>query len=203
MELNVQFNEPEYVVCTDLFYADDTMLIGSDVGRLRKHLDILVDEGRRYGLELNWGKTSAICVHHDVVLFQPSGKRVENVDQAVRLGGLLPGTGETRRELTRPLGEAKGAFKALETFWSHAHITRHSKVEIYVACIHSNILYDLESVWLLQGDPSRLDAFHVKSLRRIFNFQCSSFSQISNATVLELSGQPRLSEVLVERQLRH
>ena len=53
VEMNVKTDEPEYVVCIVLLYAGDTKLICSDVGRLQKHLDILMHEGQRYGLELN------------------------------------------------------------------------------------------------------------------------------------------------------
>ena len=45
--------EPDYVVCTDLLYADDTLLLSSNVWKLQTHMDILVGEGSRYGLELN------------------------------------------------------------------------------------------------------------------------------------------------------
>ena len=45
--------EPLYLVTTDVLYADDTVLLSSCPVRLQLHLDLLVDEGRKYGLELN------------------------------------------------------------------------------------------------------------------------------------------------------
>ena len=53
-------DEPAYIVCKDLLYAGGTMLIGSQEAHLQLQLDTIIDEGCRYGLELNWGKTVAI-----------------------------------------------------------------------------------------------------------------------------------------------
>ena len=63
-----QLREPSYIVCSDLLYADDTMLISSSTVKLQAHLNLLVDEGRAYGLELNWSKTLALNICHDGVL---------------------------------------------------------------------------------------------------------------------------------------
>ena len=49
-------DEPAYVVCKDLLYADDTVLFSSCSAKLQMHLDLLVEEGQRYGLELNCDK---------------------------------------------------------------------------------------------------------------------------------------------------
>ena len=49
--------EPEYIVSEDVLYADDTLLVSSNAAKLQRRLDTVVDEGKRYGLELNWGKT--------------------------------------------------------------------------------------------------------------------------------------------------
>ena len=46
-------DEPAFVVCSDLLYADDTILLGNDPHRVQAHLRILIDECKRYGLELN------------------------------------------------------------------------------------------------------------------------------------------------------
>ena len=47
---NFAVNEPEYIVNNDVLYADDTFLVSSCATKLQRHLDIIVDEGKRYGL---------------------------------------------------------------------------------------------------------------------------------------------------------
>lgn len=62
-----------------------------------------------------------------------------------------------------------------------------------MACVVSKLLYNLDSLWLLQADLSRLDAFHVQCLRRIYNIPCSYISRISNRDVLSTAKQRTLS----------
>jgi hypothetical protein len=45
-----------YVVTEELLYADDTRLIASDPHELQLHFDLVAEEGRKYGLELNMKK---------------------------------------------------------------------------------------------------------------------------------------------------
>ena len=46
--------EPPYIVCSDLLYADDTLLMSSSVAKLQAHMELVVDEGSRYRLEIRW-----------------------------------------------------------------------------------------------------------------------------------------------------
>ena len=195
-------SEPEYIVCSDVLYADDTLLMSSGAAKLQRHLELVVDEGKRYGLELNWKKTMAMRIGNAGDIRTPSGEAIGVVEQAVYLGGLLSTTGCAKLEVTRRLGEARGGFKALAQCWAHANIDRTRKILIYTACIVTKLLYNLESLWLLQADLQRLNAFHVKCLRKIYNIACSYESRVSNAEVLRISNQPALTETLQERQAK-
>ena len=52
----------KYVVSTEIAYADDTMLVGSDAGGVQGHFESIVKLGRTYGLEINAGKTLLLRV---------------------------------------------------------------------------------------------------------------------------------------------
>ena len=45
----------------DLLYADDTLLIGGSEHFLQIYLDIIVANGQKYGLEMNWQKVEVLC----------------------------------------------------------------------------------------------------------------------------------------------
>ena len=98
-------------MCPDLLYSDDTILIGSDVRRVQLHLRILIDEGRRYGLELNASKTVMFQVNHTGSIYHESREVVEVVDEAEYLGGLLTYNAVVRPEITKRIGEARSIFK--------------------------------------------------------------------------------------------
>ena len=192
--------EPPHIVCSDILYADDTILLSSVASKLQMHLDILVEEGAKYGLELNWDKTVLLNINTEAELARPSGDKVTRVDRAVYLGSVLTASASAVPELSRRLGEASGCFKSLESCWKHANITTKRKTDIYIACVVSKLMYCLESLWLLQADRHRLDAFHAKCLRRILNIPCSYISRISNENVLNLAHQSRVSVLLEHRQ---
>ena len=81
--------EPAFMVTNDVLYADDTMLFSTSPVRLQNHLDLVVDEGKRYGLELNWEKTMVLRIHCTANLHGPDGVVLKVVPQMVYLGGLI------------------------------------------------------------------------------------------------------------------
>ena len=49
----VHVEGPVFMVTNDVLYADDSILLSTSPARLQNHLDLVVDAGKRYGLELN------------------------------------------------------------------------------------------------------------------------------------------------------
>jgi hypothetical protein len=126
--------EPPYVVCTDVLYADDTILFSSSAQKLQTHVHLIVDEGQRYGLESNWGKTVAININNDGGLIQPSGEQVARVNQAVYLGGLISSNTEVSAEISRRLGEARGGVRRIaEMLVARKH--QPTKEDTIVLCV--------------------------------------------------------------------
>ena len=80
----------------------------------------------------------------------------------------------------RRLGEASRVLDALARVWSHLGISRARKVHIYMSTVVPKVLYSLESLWLLQADLRRLDAFHCRCLRKVLHIQPSYLSQVPN-----------------------
>ena len=198
-----------FVVTRDVLYADDTLLAENNADILQFHLDTIVELGSAYGLELHWGKTLVLRVRHDGRIVGAQGQGtigpqlwpLQEVDEAVYLGGLLSADGSPRHELTRRIGEAEACFQKLARIWRHANITKRRKQEIYEACVLSKLLYGLETTWLRKPERSRLNAFHIKCLRRIYGILPSYISRVTNATVLEEAGSLHLSTTLAKRQL--
>ena len=199
--LHAAVREPDYLACSDLLYADDTMLLSSDSGKLQTLLNTVIDEGARYGLDLNLDKTVCMRVHNTGALRSPTGAPLKIVEQAVYLGGLLNVKCSAKPEVTRRIGEAKSLFKSLSQCWSHANICRARKIQLYKAIVLPKLLYNLETVWSLQADRARLDSFHVQCLRSILRIPSAYVSRISNNEVLERAQEPPLSETLRDRQM--
>ena len=120
---------------------------------------------------------------------------------AVYLGGMLSCDGRAQRELHRRLGEGRRVLQQVSKLWAHAGITRERKLQIYMSCVVSKILYSLESLWLLKNDLKKLDAFHQSCLRRMLRILPSFLSHVPNSEVLSASHLPLLSEILRQRQI--
>ena len=193
--------EPEYIVTRDMLYADDTLLASSSADNLQSILSTIVEEGARYGLELNWSKTLQMRISTNAQVCCPSGEPIACVREAIYLGGLLTCDGRARHEVIRRLGEGRRLFDKLQKIWKHAGITRARKIRIYMACVISKLLYSMESIWLLKADRARLDAFHHRCLRYILQIRPSFISHVPNAYVLKTSGLALLSETLQQRQI--
>ena len=76
-----------------------------------------------------------------------------------------------------------------------------TKLQIYKACVLSKLLYNLPSMWLNAAEVCKLDAFHVRCLRRMLRIQPSFYNRVSNQTVLTQARNCNLSQTLLERQL--
>ena len=55
-------SENRYVISRDVLYADDTLLVSSDKASMEKHLMLITEAGKRYGLELNVKKTMLLSI---------------------------------------------------------------------------------------------------------------------------------------------
>ena len=199
-ELGIHFVEPGYVVCNDVLYADDTMLVSGSAVKIQLLLDFTIKVGKQYGLDLNWSKTVVMRINNDGLVLDPSLQPIKHVRQAVYLGGLLHINADSKPEVTRRLGEARGVFRALTKCWNHAGISKSRKLCLFDAIVVPKLLYNLESLWLLQADRHRLDSFQASCLRKILGIQHSYYSRVSNATVLTTARADRLSEALRTRQ---
>jgi len=131
---------------------------------------------------------------------KPNCAPITCVREAVYLGGLISCDGKELRELSRRLGEGRAIFDSLAKVWSHTNITITRKIKLYISCVANKILYSLDSLWLLQAERRRLDAFHFRCLRKLLRIPCSYISRVPNMEVLRQSGLPPLSKLLERRQ---
>eukprot|EP00973_Karenia_brevis_P020673 2839394-Karenia_brevis.AAC.1 len=105
---------PDYVVSKDILYADDTVLLGNETWKLQAFLDCIVDYDHRYGLHINWDKTSVININCDSMLFDTNGTPIKQVDSIIYLGSSIRADGNHSSEFSRRIGEATQIFNKLE-----------------------------------------------------------------------------------------
>ena len=203
-EVNIlpEIEQPPYLPFTDLLYADDTLLMNTSLEALQCQLNIVIDVGRRYGLELNFKKVLHASINHDGILFDPNGNIIKKTDEVVYLGSLITMNGKAKSEISRRIGEATQVFYTLQSVWKHANITRQRKKEILDSMVISKLIYNLENLWLYAADRNRLDAFYCRCLRRIWNISPSYYSRISNEEVYRRTDAEKISNLLKRKQVK-
>ena len=185
----------------ELLYADDTLLIEADEATLEKYMRCVTDCGNKYGLSLNWTKVEVLPVCCNCGLKSPSGETIKQQQRLVYLGSVLSADGTFGSEISRRIGSAKGEFDKLCRVWKHSSLATKRKVRIFEACVMSKLLYNLHSLCLTQAETNRLDAFHVRCLRRVLKIAPSFYSRVPNKDVLQAAGTKSASHMLLERQL--
>ena len=55
-----------HMCCSELVYADDTLLVGLDTHQLQKCMECIAQVGGHFGLALNWTKVEQVNVNCDV-----------------------------------------------------------------------------------------------------------------------------------------
>ena len=185
----------------ELLYADDTLLVDTDVGVVQTYMDCINDAGAQYGLAFNWTKLEVLPVRCAALLHTPDGSYVRQKETMKYLGSTLSADGSVATEINARLGAARADFQKLSRVWANASITQRKKLEIFNACVVSKLLYCLQVACLHTAEFRKLDAFYVRCLRSIAGIKHSYYSRVSNQAVLETMRCLPLSVILRRRQL--
>ncbi|XP_072095160.1 uncharacterized protein [Mobula birostris] len=104
-------------------------------------------------------------------------------------------------EINRRIGRAASTFARLtKRVWENRKLTTHTKVAVYRACVFSTLLYGSETWRLYSRQERRLNAFHLRSLRRILDITWTD--RVTNNEVLARAQIPSLFTLLQQRRLR-
>ena len=117
------------------------------------------------------------------------------------LGSTISDTLSLDAELRKRIGKAATTMTRLtKKAWNNSKLTEHTKIQIYRACVVSTLLYGSESWTLRAGQERKLNAFHMRSLRRILNINWQD--KVTNNTVLERAGCTSMYTLLKLRRMR-
>eukprot|EP00972_Heterocapsa_arctica_P102679 15133240-Heterocapsa_arctica.AAC.1 len=71
----------------------------------------------------------------------------------------------------------------LNTVWTKTPSSIKCKLIVYDAVIASKLLYGLEALSLTEADHAKLDAFHIRGLRKILRIKHSFWSRVANKVI--------------------
>ena len=157
----------------ELLYADDTDFLA--------HMQVIVDNFSRacdgFGLKINLKKTKVMFtsppgeeyIEPNILV---NGTRLDVVNVFVYLGSVLSKDASLDAEVYAHIQKAFVAFGRLERrLWNDHGLTINTKVDVYMACVVTVLLYAAETWTIHQRHIRVLEHFHLKSLRRILDIK--------------------------------
>ena len=187
--------------CSEVLYADDTLLLGTSAAEAEKQLACIVEIGEEYGLEMNWGKVEVLAANAEVVVRKPDGTALKQKASMTYLGALIAADGRAESELARRIGLAEAEFLKLSQVWKNSGLSTYERCKVFSTCVVSMLLYGLQTMALGGASLKKIDGFQARCLRRILGTAPSYWSRVSNKTILGQARAPKLSILLVEQQL--
>ena len=116
-----------------------------------------------------------------------NGDLVKQVDRTKYLGVIVDEQAKREYELEQRLSNAKDAAIKLRKFWRQAEVPKIWKLQVFNAMVISQVTYALESLHLTETCLKKIDAFHMRGLRYVFDVKLAYISRVSNEEVIEMA----------------
>ena len=186
----------------DLLFADDAAIVTHTPEDLQQLMSLFSKACDIFGLTISIKKTN-ILVQGDSAIPQitVNGQVLEIVDEFTYLGSTITSDLSLSKEINKRIAKAATTLSKLtKRVWENSSLTIHTKMAVYRACVLSTLLYGSESWATYSTQEDRLNAFHMRSLRRILGIKWDDY--ITNQTVLEMTNMHSMYYLLTERRLR-
>ena len=126
---------------------------------------------------------------------------LEVEDKFTYLGSTISSNLSLDAELNTRIGKAMTVMARLaKRVWDNTMLSINTKMRVYQACVLSTLLYGSESWTLYSRQERRLNAFHLRCLRRLLGITWQD--RVTNINVLAMAGMPSMYAMLSQRRLR-
>lgn len=138
-----------------LRFADDLVLISSDVNELEQMLQELDRASKEIGLKMNEKKTKIMS--QAGIRISIENHQIENVSEYIYLGHLIKLNKENQtKEITRRIGLTWAAFGKMGYILKNSKIPINLKRKVYDTCVLPIATYGLETMAITKNTANRL-----------------------------------------------
>ncbi|GFO08077.1 RNA-directed DNA polymerase from mobile element jockey [Plakobranchus ocellatus] len=155
----------------NLRYADDTVLIAENKEDLQKLLNIVEEESRKKGLELNSKKTEVMVISSkqespkcDIFINKVKLKQTEKFKY---LRTIISNNGKTNREISARTAQAKINFQKMKTILTNKHISIETRKRALQCYIEPVLMYGCEAWTISKQIQNKLEATEMWFVRRM------------------------------------
>ena len=125
----------------EILYADDTLLTLRDEEALETLVHEIEKESEYYGLRQNLGKCELLEMNGNQDIRFRSGAKMEKVDKAKYLGGILTKKADANTEIPARITATIPVVTSLDVLWKKANCSMNWKLLIFQAVIISKLFY--------------------------------------------------------------
>merc|ERR1712023_559374 len=126
---------------SEVYYADDTILLGNDVREIQKTLRTIESVSREYGLRLNEDKCEHIQINGSGDVRFANEKKVPVVEHATYLGARIDAKCDIGKEINERIATCRIIWKRMELFWKKTNCSKKTKINVYMSIIRSKLVY--------------------------------------------------------------
>ena len=181
-------------------YADDIAIMSNSSFGLQALLDAYNSASKRFGLQINAGKTEVLCMGPETVFFVDKTP-LENINRFKYLGSFVSKDCNLKVEITSRIQATSSAFGRLrQRVFDNHDLTVATKIAVYKQCLLPILLYGSETWTLYSHDICQLRTFQQRHLRSILRIKWNDF--ISNETVLTRANVDDIEVLLAKSRLR-
>ncbi|CAH1252113.1 OBSCN [Branchiostoma lanceolatum] len=186
----------------DLLFADDAGLAAHTEQGLQSLMDRFSRACNDFGLIISLKKTEVLGQDVEAPLAITIGDHeLKAVNHFTYLGSTASNNLSLDKEIDKRIGKAATTLARLTTrVWENPKLSVKTKMAMYNACVLSTLLYGSETWSTYAKQENRLNAFHMRCMRRILGISWKD--KVTNTEVLSRAGLPTMFTLLRQRRLR-
>ena len=185
-----------------MLFADDAAVVSHTENGLQILLDRFSKACKDFGLTISIKKTEVMSQNVSIPpVIKIDDKPLVVTEQFTYLGSTISNNLSLDHEIDKRIAKSSGTMSKLNNkVWQNKHLTVKTKMKVYQACIISTLLYGSESWTTYSKQENRLEAFHMRCLRRILGVTWED--RITNTAVLNQANMTSIHSLLCQRRLR-
>ncbi|KAI8493291.1 hypothetical protein Bbelb_292950 [Branchiostoma belcheri] len=190
------------VLLRELLFANDAALASHTPDGLQRLMDSFSDACKEFALKISIKKTEVMVQDApNSPAIHINGSLLAVTDRFTYLGSTVTNNMSLDVEISTRIGKAASVMSKLnKRVWENRNLTMNTKLKVYQTSVLSTLLYGSETWTTYAKQEAKLNAYHMRCLRRILGIKCQD--KVSNTEVLDRLKSRTLFVMISERRLR-